>query len=77
MGSPTKLEYLNSERNLLRLRDKELADKLGVSVHTLRNWIQGKTDIPAGMVSVMMRIFSIERAALLDKLLQTTFRPRV
>lgn len=44
-----------------------LARDLGVSDRTMRRWVAGDQDVPAGLHADLMRL-CLERAALLDRL---------
>jgi transcriptional regulator with XRE-family HTH domain len=48
---------IDAERARLGLSRVALAEKLGVSYGTVKNWMKGTTDIPASKVAEMSRLF--------------------
>ena len=48
---------IDAERARLGWSRVDLAEKLGVSYSTLKNWMRGATDIPGSKVVEMSRLF--------------------
>lgn len=48
---------IDAERVRFGMTRADLANKLGVSYSTLKNWLRGSTDIPASKVSEMAKLF--------------------
>ncbi|MDY3281450.1 helix-turn-helix domain-containing protein [Dysosmobacter sp.] len=48
---------IEAERVRCGLTREAMAEQLGVSRGTLRNWLQGNTEIPASKLAEMARLF--------------------
>ena len=49
---------INAERARLGLSGEQLAKRLNVSVSTFKNWMHGRTEIPASKVVEMAKLFN-------------------
>ena len=48
---------IDAERARIGLSRVALAEKLGVSYGTMKNWVRGATDIPASKIVEMSKLF--------------------
>lgn len=58
---------IEAERARKRLTKEELARKLGISVRTYYNWINGETDIPGSALLKMAKMFNVSIEYLLEE----------
>lgn len=49
---------IDAERGRLRMPQQHLANKLGVYSSTFKNWMNGRSDIPASALVEMTRLFN-------------------
>lgn len=63
------MRYKNIEAERARngMTKEKLATSLGVSVSTLKNWQNGKTEIPASKIIVMANLFNVSTDYLLGR----------
>lgn len=63
------MRYKNIEAERARngMTREKLATSLGVSVSTLKNWQNGKTEIPASKIIVMANLFNVSTDYLLGR----------
>ena len=50
-------QNINAERARLGMTNMDLAARLNVTDKTLRNWMTGKTEIPAAKIVEMAKLF--------------------
>lgn len=58
-------QNIDAERARIGLSRVALAEKLGVSYSTLKNWMRGTTDIPASKIIEMAKLFNCKTDYLL------------
>lgn len=58
---------IDAERARNRLSQQDLCEKLQISTRTFRNWMSGKTEIPANALIAMANIFGCPIDYLLAK----------
>ncbi|MCR2048142.1 helix-turn-helix domain-containing protein [Acetatifactor muris] len=63
------MRYKNIEAERARngMTREKFATSLGVSVSTLKNWQNGKTEIPASKIIVMANLFNVSTDYLLGR----------
>lgn len=62
---------IEAERGRTKISQNYLAEHLGVSLSTLKNWMSGKTDIPAVALIKMSKLWGVS----IDYLLGLTNNP--
>lgn len=60
------LRNIEAERARNGYTKEEMASKLGVSVKTYYNWINGETDVPSSALMKMSRMFKTSTDYLLE-----------
>lgn len=59
---------IEAERARRGMTKEKFASSLGVSVSTVKNWQNGKTEIPANKIIMMARLFDVSTDYLLGRI---------